>query len=348
MSVNHNSNGQKQLKPHAKCELRFWLTFFSVLSFSFILSACQTTAPTLLAGDDSSGFGGTGKQQEHTSGFGGTGKSSPGFGGTGIVGTITQFGSIWVNGIEIGYGSKTEISSELSTSDSLKKGKQVVLETLPLKDKTITKSIRIFYPIAGEITDKTPDMLVINHQYKVALQPDTLKDQNLNEELGSFVAISGYQVAENDWVATRLNLNPDKRVFYHDMPTLNFSNQVNKVVIEAGLMQLDNLRWHDEIKSQFKGIHRLIIEAKGNNPERFRQEKIEPYQKFIRDQHQDQLNEIRHENQSSGQLREIEQMRSQQNSVVEKQHEQQELLNQQKQLLEMQSQHLESMERNAD
>jgi hypothetical protein len=324
------------------------LPLFSIFIFSFILSACQTISPALFATDNSSGFGGTGKQLAVTSGFGGTGKSSPGFGGTGIVGTITRFGSIWVNGIEIGYGPKTNLSSDLTATDKLKKGKQVILETLPLKDKTLTKSIHIFYPIAGKVTHKTPNMLIIDHQYKVTLQSDTLKDKNLNDKLGHFVAISGYQINKNNWVATRVNQNPEKKTFYHELPPLHFSKQVSKVVIEAGLMQLDHLRWHNEIKSQFKGIHRLIIEAKGNNFSDFRQEKIVPYQEFIRDQHQEQLNEMRRENESAGQLREMEQMRSQQNSVVEKQHEQQELLNQQKQILDIQSQQHESKELHAD
>jgi|GEM_PF-1933314 len=334
MLVKRTSGFKKKFISQSRHELMPWLKLFFILGFSIILSACQTASPAFFVAGNPSGFGGTGVKQENTSGFGGTGKSSPGFGGTGIVGTITRFGSIWVNGIEIGYGPQTKITSNLSNTDSLKKGKQVVLETLPLKNKTLTKSIRIFYPIAGEITHKTSNVMVINRKYKVTLNSDTLKDKGINEKVGSFIVVNGYQVAQNKWVATRLNLNPGKDSFYHEIPALHFSTRVNRVIIEAGLMQLDNLRWHDEIKSQFEGIQRLIIEAKGRNAANFRPEEIEPYHNFIRNLQREraQMGEMKRGNEASKRIMEMQELKNQQNSLIQKQSE---LLDQQKQMMEM-------------
>ena len=216
---------------------RTYLLILGVLSLFTLLSACQIQ-PAQTA--NTSGFGGTGSPmialQDSMSGFGGTGKTSSGFGGTGIVGTIQAFGSIWVNGIEIGYGEKTQIESNLMRNDTLKLGQQVHLETLPLEDKTLTKQIHVFYPIAGEITHIDNQHLTIDHQLIVTRDHATYYDEHLALEVGEFVAINGYQSAEQTWVATRINANPDHRTFYQPEPTLNFSSSVKQMVIEQRLM----------------------------------------------------------------------------------------------------------------
>ncbi|BBP43851.1 DUF5666 domain-containing protein [Thiosulfativibrio zosterae] len=216
---------------------RSYLFILSILSLFALLSACQIQ-PTQTA--NTSGFGGTGSPmialQDSMSGFGGTGKTSSGFGGTGIVGTIQAFGSIWVNGIEIGYGEKTQIESNLMRHDTLKLGQQVHLETLPLEDKTLTGQIHVFYPIAGEITQIDEQNLTINHQFIVTRDDATYYDDNLTLQVGEFVAINGYQNAEQTWMATRINANPDHKTFYQPEPTLNFSSSVKQMVIEQRLI----------------------------------------------------------------------------------------------------------------
>ena len=57
------------------------------------------------------GIGGTGKMVDR--GMGGTGKvTDKGLGGTGVVGVITGFGSICVNGVEIFYDDKTAVEMD--------------------------------------------------------------------------------------------------------------------------------------------------------------------------------------------------------------------------------------------
>ena len=215
-------------------------TNFLIISFMglfTLLTACQTQ-PTQTA--NTSGFGGTGSPmialQDSMSGFGGTGKTSSGFGGTGIVGTIQAFGSIWVNGIEIGYGEKTQIDSNLMRNDTLKLGQQVHLETLPLDNKTLTGQIHLFYPIAGEITQVDGQLLTINHQFIVTRNDATYYDDHLALQVGEFVAINGYQNAEQSWTATRINANPDHKTFYQPEPILSFSNSVKQMIIEQRLI----------------------------------------------------------------------------------------------------------------
>jgi len=211
-----------------------WVSVFAAFLF---LSAVQTQAEQQLAAN--AGFGGTGFIiEDPTSGFGGTGRASSGFGGTGVIGTITEFGSIWVNGIEIGYGDLTQISSDLKIQDTLKLGQQVILETMKNDHKALTKQIHIYYPVAGEITSVSEERLVINHEHAVNFNQQTLIDGELQLKEGNFVAINGYQTEQGDWQATRLNKNPEQKTFYHPVPTKHFSNEIKKVVIESSVKQL--------------------------------------------------------------------------------------------------------------
>ncbi|MEE2673230.1 MAG: hypothetical protein VX466_05505, partial [Myxococcota bacterium] len=65
----------------------------------------------VLAGTGS-GIGGTGVLGDEGSGTGGTGvlgDEGSGTGGTGVLGTVTGFGSICVNGLQIGYDDATPV-----------------------------------------------------------------------------------------------------------------------------------------------------------------------------------------------------------------------------------------------
>jgi len=217
------------MKTSSFHHLAFWLT-------ALLLSACQSNQ-TLTE----SGFGGTGApviaQLEDTSGFGGTGHSASGFGGTGIIGTVEAFGSIWVNDIEIGYGEQTRIVSNLSSTDTLKLGQQVILETLPLEDQTLTGEISIHYPIAGQITATTDTTIVVEHQHQIRLNPQSHQDQGIQLIPGHYIAINGFKNADQSWTATRLNQNPQQKVFYQPEPQFALSETVSRWIVEPKPIQ---------------------------------------------------------------------------------------------------------------
>ncbi|MDX1796704.1 MAG: DUF5666 domain-containing protein, partial [Hydrogenovibrio sp.] len=243
-----------------------WQILWTLVFALFALTACQTQPTKQQVAYNGSGFGGTGKQLAHpTGGFGGTGKSSSGFGGTGIVGTITEFGSIWVNGIEIEYGTKTRIESRLTQQETLKLGQQVVLETLPTDAETLTRKIEIFYPIAGKITQVGEDYIEIN-RYRIRMTAQTLQDDGLLLKVGQYVAVNGYQTDEQTWVATRLNQNPEQASFYQPVPKLDFSDGVKRLIIEAGLMQFSHWSFGQEALKRSQQLHhneeRLVVEIR--------------------------------------------------------------------------------------
>ncbi|HHS99942.1 MAG TPA: hypothetical protein ENK73_03710, partial [Thiomicrospira sp.] len=210
-----------------------WASKAIIALILFQLTACSSTQtkPVMTVetqpevkevAASTSGFGGTGRtldkpievavlinpaDQRHSddldSGFGGTGHTSKGFGGTGVIGTIEQFGSIWVNGIEIGLGQKTKISSNLpNVSESLtvrdlRIGQQVWLETNPNQDKTTTAEIHIYYPLGGQIDEvKSIGMateILVNGQ-RVYISSETRMNDKLQLKVGEFVRISGMPV----------------------------------------------------------------------------------------------------------------------------------------------------------
>jgi len=244
--------------------------FIILFAATLMMTACQSNTVLQTASD---------------SGFGGTGHSSQGFGDTGIIGTITKFGSIWVNGIEISYGDLTEITSDLTPNDHLKIGQQVILETLSGEHKTLTQKIHIYYPLAGKITQITENELVINHLNHIQMTNKTLFDDALSLKKGSYVSVNGYQTNHNNWTATRISQNPENKNFSHPYPTVAFSKAIKKVVIETNSKQLS--KWKSLLKNNETADHlttktdqRIVLQGKYEKG-RVTFVKITPYSDFI-------------------------------------------------------------------
>lgn len=227
------------------------------------LSTIETSTPHTQA--KNSGFGGTGRVLESTaivnqanlrhptildSGFGGTGQTASGFGGTGMVGTLEQFGSIWINGIEVGLGQQTRISSNINPSSQqpmsvadLRIGQQVWFETGPNQDKTTTAEIHIFYPLGGKIDGiKGHGMtseIMVNGQ-RILLCPQTVMPDNLKLQVGEWVRISGVPVYARDtlersnaWQATLVEQSTPNEVWFNSVPDVIFSDRVNRVIMHS-------------------------------------------------------------------------------------------------------------------
>lgn len=236
---------------------RFMLSVLNALIMLLVLASCQATGERYQLAAIG-GFGGTGQKMDPVSGFGGTGHqqgSSSGFGGTGIVGTITGFGSIWVNGIEIEYDENTPIKSDLSEKKvELKIGQQVVLETKPDNLETIADHIQVHYPIAGKIESVNKEQIQVNG-HKVTISPATLRDDGLKLEKGAYIAVSAIPGKDNSWQASRLNLNKDKKVFYQPKPKLDFSKHVHRLIVEENLLKHSDLMDLQHISVQFRHSH---------------------------------------------------------------------------------------------
>lgn len=245
-----------------------------------------------------SGFGGTGDTVDRQatvtelsslrhptildSGFGGTGKTASGFGGTGMVGTLEQFGSIWVNGIEVGIGQKTRISSNLDrastqvvTAKDLRVGQQVWLETRLDQDKTTTAEVHVFYPLAGKVEAvKVLGMtteIVVNGQ-RVLICPQTVMPEDLTLKMGEWVRISGVPVysrgslkRNNAWQATLIEPSKQDVSWVESVPDITFSDRVNRVLMHSSWSSAYQAGEFKNIKQGLSAQPKIQVLGTGNS-----------------------------------------------------------------------------------
>lgn len=126
--------------------------------FLGLLFALVAAAPTAGDPDPGRGLGGTGHTMDDGgSGIGGTGYQPSGdgrgIGGTGIVGTISAFGSIWVNGVEVSYWEDQPVSLRdgPATAKDLRLGQVVAVEAEVQADRLVARSIEVRHAVVGPV-----------------------------------------------------------------------------------------------------------------------------------------------------------------------------------------------------
>ncbi len=111
------------------------------------LSACAA-GPHGLAragGGEDDGIGGTGR---------GGGGDDDGIGGTGIYGTVTGFGSVWVNGVRVSYDADVPVTrngAPASAAD-LRVGQVAWIEADPRDGRLVARSIAVESTLVGRVT----------------------------------------------------------------------------------------------------------------------------------------------------------------------------------------------------
>ncbi|OYY93758.1 MAG: hypothetical protein B7Y41_09820 [Hydrogenophilales bacterium 28-61-23] len=163
----------------------------------------------------SSGLGGTGKQAN--SGLGGTGKQADGgVGGTGVVGLITGFASICVNGVEINFDGNTPVSvdGEQGASGQLAIGQLVSVEAEGQGDTMRARHISVNSAVVGQISWVAPDgqsFMALGQFVRVAPEgaPMNMASQ-FSPRPGDMVRVSGLRDASGAVRATHIErVRPD-------------------------------------------------------------------------------------------------------------------------------------------
>ncbi len=173
------------------------------------------------------GVGGTGKVDP---GIGGTGKTDPTIGGTGdiadrgiegtgIIGVITGFGSICVNGIEIEYTESTPVSiDEIPGSvHALKIGQIVEVFAEGNGDYLHARQINVHHMISGPVTP-----IQRSHRIEILGQPIEITQSTLIDlpgmgkgrsfKQGQSLKISGFRRQDGTIVATRIEPGTPGRI----------------------------------------------------------------------------------------------------------------------------------------
>jgi hypothetical protein len=153
-------------------------------------------------------------------GIGGTGLPSGGAksgGNTGIVGAITGFASICLNGLEVAYDPdvQTKMDGQSASVNQLRAGQIVAIVAAP--DASATDGLRaaqiaVRHEVTGPAGAVAPDRLVIAGQ-TVARNADTRGIQTIRP--GDWVAVSGQRNPAGIIVATRIDPATPGQVMVH-------------------------------------------------------------------------------------------------------------------------------------
>jgi hypothetical protein len=138
------------------------------------------------------GYGGTGHSED---GFGGTGVTAQkdGFGGTGIIGIITGFASVCVNGVEAHFDSNTHVDIDGTTSsiDYLKIGDLVAIDAKGQGEEVSAKTISVVHAVVGRVDSINMSQHQINVLgQQILLSPTTQGGNSL--KVGQTIAVSGF------------------------------------------------------------------------------------------------------------------------------------------------------------
>ena len=139
-------------------------------------------------------------------GIGGTGAplADRGIGGTGIVGVITGFGSVCVNGQEVGLDGATPVAVDAAGSDAsaLRAGQLAVVEAGGANGSLLARSVLVRHEVSGPVESATPGRL------RVAGQDVTLTEETWvvrPPAVGDWVAVSGLVRPDGVVEATRVD-----------------------------------------------------------------------------------------------------------------------------------------------
>lgn len=149
------------------------------------------------------GVGGTGAMAARP-GIGGTGISDGGVGGTGIVGIITGFASICVNGLEVQFDATTPVTSDGQPGSvrQLAVGQVVAVRAALVGDVLSAQRIAVIHAAIGPIEApnvKTGEFRILGQTAR-ALDPGDL----VGVKPGSWARISGHRQAQGEIAASRI------------------------------------------------------------------------------------------------------------------------------------------------
>jgi len=161
-------------------------------------------------GTPASGIGGTGRAPEGGAGGTGaqpgTGEPAGGIGGTGIVGTITGFASICVNGLEVFYDDATPTTENGQAVDTrrLAIGQVVAIDAAPGERGLMARQVAILHAVAGPVTRAGAGSLeVMGQPVRFGPQLDTAAVRGL--QVGDTVRVSGLRNARGEVIASRVD-----------------------------------------------------------------------------------------------------------------------------------------------
>ena len=151
-------------------------------------------------------------------GIGGTGVDGGGIGGTGlradaelgVYGTITGFGSVCVNGLEVQYDAATPVSrgGEPVDAAALAVGQVVLVRAVENEKQTRARSIHIVDAAVGTADTQAGTLRVAGQAVRVLSSTEFATDVSPGQLGGRSLRVSGLLAADGAVVATRIEAAP--------------------------------------------------------------------------------------------------------------------------------------------
>ncbi|MEM9900515.1 MAG: hypothetical protein AAF865_04165 [Pseudomonadota bacterium] len=126
-----------------------------------------------------------------------------GIGGTGIVGVLTDFGSVQVNGLRIEIGDMTRVVTALGPvgAEALAAGQVLTIMATRSRDRLVARHVRIEFPLVGVLAQSDGGLSV--NSVPVRIEPGAVRAG----ALGARVAVSGLWTTDAV-VASRIDPAP--------------------------------------------------------------------------------------------------------------------------------------------
>lgn len=213
-----------------------------------------TGAPVASATPDPGGIGGTGQTALQRPGLGGTGQvAEGGLGGTGIVGVVTGFGSICVNGMKVDYAPDTPVQQDGRPvpQSALAVGQVVALQAQGQGAQLRAQRIAVLDAAVGPLgaVDVASGRFTVMGETATALVPTDLAGLLP----GQWVRVSGQRLASGEIRATRVQATPHASAWVSGTlsRTALGAWQVGRTPLVAGSAQLPG----DTALGQEVGVH---------------------------------------------------------------------------------------------
>ena len=199
-----------------------------------------TGAPAAAVATKPGGIGGTG-QAALRPGLGGTGQvADSGLGGTGIVGVVTGFGSICVNGLKVEYAPETPLhrDGQRVPHSALAVGQVVALQAVEQGPRLQAGRIAVLNAAVGPIgtVDATTGRFTVMGEAATALVSADLAGL----KPGQWVRVSGQRLSSGEIRATRVQATPPESAWVSGTLSRSTSGawQVGRTTLAAGTASL--------------------------------------------------------------------------------------------------------------
>ena len=220
---------------------------YRIITFLLIISiaACTSTRSNMSAANDEDkdiGLGGTGLLANTGNGAG------SGLGGTGIVGAITGFGSIFVNGIEVEYNNKTAftIDGKPATHQQLEIGDIVEVLTTDTNKHTQARLINLRHEVIGQVESVEPETFSFTVQGQSIIQAI---NKVVLPEIGVTVAVSGFRIDEKTILSTKVKPADAEQTLVRTFNELPFKGKTTRWLVQTyinnskAIFQLDGIAY---------------------------------------------------------------------------------------------------------